>query len=181
VTPIPIRRLLLLFRLSKGTILFVPLAEVLTVGTVFVVIPIVVVLVGAIIDPVAVFIVSMVFFLASIVLRLGRSTDCRRGHKGCSKKKGTEKISITTVHIVFLLAQEFLRGVFSCGEYAVIAMEAMSHTEHRIDELGLLPASSSPSLTLRHGVNILVAFPLREYRAVDRSADAKRELQFTVL
>ena len=54
VTPIPIRRLLLRFRLSKGAILFVLLAEVLAVGTVFVVVPIVVVLVGTIIDPVAV-------------------------------------------------------------------------------------------------------------------------------
>jgi hypothetical protein len=107
VAPIPIRCLLLRFRFSKGTILFVSLAEVLTIGTIFVVIPIVIVLVATVIDPVLVLVVSMVFFLASIVLRLGRSTHRCWGGKGCSKKKGTEQISITMVHIVFLLAQEF--------------------------------------------------------------------------
>jgi hypothetical protein len=107
VAPIPIRRLLLRFRFSKGTIIFVSLAEVLTIGTVFVVIPMVIVLVATVIDPVLVLIVSMVFFLAPIVLRLGGSTNCCWSGKGCSKKKGTEQISVTTVHVVFLLAQEF--------------------------------------------------------------------------
>ena len=107
VAPIPIRRLLLRFRFGKGTILFVSLAEVLTIGTVFVVIPMVIVLVATVIDPVLVFIVSMVFFLAPIVLRLGGSTNCCWSGKGCSKKKGTEQISVTTVHVVILLAQEF--------------------------------------------------------------------------
>jgi hypothetical protein len=40
VTPIPIRGLLFRFRFSKGTIFLVFIAEVLTVGTVFVAIPI---------------------------------------------------------------------------------------------------------------------------------------------
>lgn len=104
VAPIPIRRLLLGFRFGKGTIVFVSVAEVLTIGTVFVVIPIVVVLVRMVIDPVvAVFVVSMVFLLAFIVLLPG-CTNSRWGGKGCGKKKRTDKISITMVHVVFLLA-----------------------------------------------------------------------------
>jgi hypothetical protein len=107
VAPVPIRRLVPVFRFSKGPILFVSLVEVLSIGTVFVAIPIVVILVATVVDPVVVLIVSMVFFLASILLRLGRSTNRCWGGQGCSKQKGTEKISITTVHVVFLLAQEF--------------------------------------------------------------------------
>jgi hypothetical protein len=132
VAPIPICRLLLLFRLGKGTILFVSLAEVSTIGTVFVVIPIMVVLVGAVIDLVVIPIVSMVFFLASIVLQLGRSTNCHWRGKGCTKKKGTDKISITTMHIVFLLAQEFHLGSLAHNEYPLITLEAMFDTAHSL-------------------------------------------------
>jgi hypothetical protein len=111
VAPVPIRRLLPRLRFGKGTIVLVSLAEVLTVGTVFVVIPIVVVFVATVIDLVLVLIVSTVFFLASIVLRLGRSTNCCWGGKGCSKNKRTEKISVPTMHVFFLLAQNFHLGI----------------------------------------------------------------------
>jgi len=73
---------------------------------VFVVIPIVIVPVVTVVEAVAVIVVTSVFFLASIVLLSGRTTHCRWGNKGCSKKKGTEQISVITVHFVFLLAQE---------------------------------------------------------------------------
>jgi hypothetical protein len=115
VTPIPIRSLLFRLRFSKGAIFFVFIAEVLTVGTVFVGIPIVIVLVATVIDPVLVLVVSMFFLLASIVLRLCRSGNC----KGCGKNKETEKISISIVHVVILLAQDFLSESLARNEYAV--------------------------------------------------------------
>jgi hypothetical protein len=71
-------------------ILSVPLAEIHAVGTIFVVIPIVVVLVGAVVNPVLVIIVAMAFFLTPVVLRSGRCTHCCWSGKGCSKKKETE-------------------------------------------------------------------------------------------
>jgi hypothetical protein len=53
--PVPIRPLLLLFQRSRTTIGTVFLLEVLTIDTVFVVIPNLVVLVVTVVDPVAVF------------------------------------------------------------------------------------------------------------------------------
>jgi hypothetical protein len=55
VPPIPMRPLLFLLHLSKTTIRSVFLLEILTIDTVFVVIPNVVVLVVTVVDPVAVF------------------------------------------------------------------------------------------------------------------------------
>jgi len=103
VTPIPIRGLLFRFRFSKGTIFLVFIPAILTVGMVFVGIPIVIILVATVTYPVLVFIVSTswVFFLASIVSRLCRRANCRWGDKGCGRNKETEKISISTVHLVF--------------------------------------------------------------------------------
>jgi hypothetical protein len=60
VAPIPIRPLLLVSRISNGPMLTMSLAEVLTIGTIFVAIPIAVVLVGTVIDPVVPLIVSNV-------------------------------------------------------------------------------------------------------------------------
>lgn len=110
VTPIPIRPLLLLSHFSERPIFSVSLPEVYAEGTVFVVIPIVIVLVVTVVEPIAVIVVTTVFFLSSVVLCPGRSADYRWRGKGRSKKNGTEKISISTVHVVFLLAQEFLLG-----------------------------------------------------------------------
>jgi len=110
VTPLPIRSLLLLFHFRKRTILSVSLAEIQTIGMVFVVIPIVIVPVVTVIEPVAIIVVTTVFFLASIVLRPGRGNQCRWSGKGCSKQKGFEKISMATVHVVFLLARDFRLG-----------------------------------------------------------------------
>jgi len=104
VTPLPIRPLLLLSHFRKRPILFVSLAQVQTIGVVFIVIPIVIVPVVTVIEPVTVIVVPTVFFLASIVLRPRRSHHCRWSGNGCSKQKGTEKISMATVHVVFLLA-----------------------------------------------------------------------------
>ncbi len=91
--------------------LFVPLAVASTMETVFLVIPIVVVLVGTARDPVVGFIVSLVFFPASVVLGFGRRTSCRWCGEGRSKKKGAEKISLTPVHVVLVPAQEFHPGI----------------------------------------------------------------------
>jgi hypothetical protein len=129
VTPIPIRGLLSRFRFSKGTIFLVFIPAILTVGTVLVGIPVVIVLVATVIDPVLVFVVSMVFLLASIVLRLCRA-NCCWGGKDCGKNKRTQKISISTVHLVFLLAQDFLSEFLARNEYAGIASEKMSDTAH---------------------------------------------------
>jgi hypothetical protein len=52
VTPVPIRLLLLLFLFGKGPILFVIVLKIPAIGMVFAVIPIVVVLMGTVIDPV---------------------------------------------------------------------------------------------------------------------------------
>jgi hypothetical protein len=106
VTPIPVRPLLFHFYFDKGPVLSVPLSEVHAVGTVFIVIPIVIVLVVTIVDSVVVLVVSMVFFLSSIsiVLRLGRGAYRRRRCKCCRKKKGTEKILISTMHVCSPLA-----------------------------------------------------------------------------
>lgn len=110
VAPIPIRPLVLLFQFSKAPIRSVFLAEVLAIEMVFVVIPIVVVVVGTVVESVVVLVVSTIFFLASIVLRPRRSLHCHWCSKGCRKQEGTEKISITTVHVFFLLAREFHLG-----------------------------------------------------------------------
>jgi hypothetical protein len=110
VTPLPICLLLLLFHFRKRPILSVSLAEVQTIGMVFVVIPIVIVPVVAVVEPVAVLIVSMVFFLTPVVLLPGRSHYCRWSGKGCSKQKRIEEISIATVHVVLLLARDSRLG-----------------------------------------------------------------------
>jgi hypothetical protein len=75
--------------------------------------------VATVIDPFLVLVVSMIFLLASIVLRFCRSANCRRGGKGYGKNKEAEKISISIVHVVFLLAQDFLSKSLARKEYAV--------------------------------------------------------------
>jgi hypothetical protein len=130
VPPIPIRSLLPAVRSSKRTILSAILLEVQTIGTVFVFIPIVIVLVVTVVEPVAALLVSTVIFLTSVVLPPGRSTHCRWCNKGCSKKKGTEKISIVTVHHDFLLVGISMPETPARIEYAVSALGAMFDTVH---------------------------------------------------
>jgi hypothetical protein len=146
VTPIPIRGLLLRFRLSKGPIIFVSLAQILTVGTVFVAIPIVIVPVAMVVDPVVVFIVSMVVFLASIVLRLCRSGNCCGGSKSCGKNKETEEISISTVHVVILLAQDFLSESLARNECAVNSLgKDVRYRTHLLRSLEFAPGEDRSS------------------------------------
>ena len=76
MAPIPVCPLLLLPNLSKGPVLSVMLLEIPAISTIFVIVPIVIVLVITVVDPVAVLIVSMTFFLTSVVLRLARSIHC---------------------------------------------------------------------------------------------------------
>ena len=111
VTPIPIRTLFFRLQFHKGVILSVPFAEIYAIGTVFVVIPIVIILVLTVIEPVAVIVVTTVFFLTPVVLRLGRSTHYRRRRQCRSKNKKTEQIWIAALNVVFLPAQEFLLGI----------------------------------------------------------------------
>ena len=112
VTPIPVRPLFFHSYFNKRPVLSVPLPEVHAVGTVFALIPIVIILVVAIVNPVVVLIVPMVFFLPSIILRPGTGADRRRRCDCCGKKKGTEKILISTMHFFFLLAPDFPFGIF---------------------------------------------------------------------
>jgi hypothetical protein len=117
VTPLPIRTLFFHLQFHKGVILSVPFAEVYAEGTVFVVIPIVIVLVLTVIESVVV--VTAVFFLTPVVLRLGPGIHCRRRCQCCAKNKKAEQILITTLHVIFLPAQDFLLGILGlqgvCG------------------------------------------------------------------
>jgi hypothetical protein len=104
VAPIPVRLLVPLSLFGKRPVVSVTLLEIPAIGMVFVVIPIVIVLVITVVDSIAVLIVSMIFFLASAVLRLGPCIHCRWHSKSSSKNKRTEKILISSVHIFILLA-----------------------------------------------------------------------------
>jgi hypothetical protein len=111
VTPIPIRPLISLFHFRKRTILSVSFTQVHAKGTVFVVIPVVIVPVITVIDAVAVIVVTTVFFLSSVVLRLACCVHYRWRSQGCCKNEKTEQILMATLHVVFLLAQDFLIGI----------------------------------------------------------------------
>ena len=87
-----------------------PLAEVDAEGTVFIIIPIVIVLVVTVVDLSVILIVSMVFFLASIRFRFGRGVNCRWRSKYYRKKKGTEQILVSMLHVIFLPARDFHLG-----------------------------------------------------------------------
>lgn len=119
VTPVPIRRLFFHLQFHKGVILTVPFAEVYTEGTVFVVIPIVVILVLTVIEPVAVIVVTTVFFLTPVVLRFACCVHRRWRSQGSAKNKKAEQILITTLHVAFFMAQDFLLGILGlqrvCG------------------------------------------------------------------
>ena len=75
MTPIPILSQLLHPEFDKGMVLTASLAQIYAIRTIFVVVPVVVVLVLTVINPVAVIVVAMVFFLTSVVLR---SVSCIR-------------------------------------------------------------------------------------------------------
>ncbi len=117
VTPVPIRILFFHLQFHKGVILSVPFAKVYAERTVFVVIPIVIVLVMTVIEPIAVIVVTTVFFLTPVILWLGHRIHCRRRRQCPSKYKKTEQIFISTLHFVFLLAQESPLG-FLCQQGA---------------------------------------------------------------
>ena len=61
----------------------VSFAEIHTIRAVFIVIPVVIVPVVAVVNPVVV-VVAMMFFLASVVLRLGCRIHCGWDSEGCS-------------------------------------------------------------------------------------------------
>ena len=86
VAPIPVLVLLVRVRLVVFTKILLILPQVLAVGAIFVLIPIVVVLVGAIVDTGMVSVVALAVFLAfvfltSVVWSGGTGRDCR----GCEK------------------------------------------------------------------------------------------------
>jgi hypothetical protein len=139
VTPIPIRPLLPAVRFSKTTMRSVILLEILTIGTVFVVIPIVIVLVVTVVDPAAVTLAAMVFFSTSVVLLPGRSTHCRRHSKDCSKNKGTEKISTATVHVFFSWLEIPISETPASKESAVVIEQKMFDTAHLLKSFEFTP------------------------------------------
>jgi hypothetical protein len=113
VAPIPVGGLLFHFEFEEWVVLPVCLAEIHAVGTIFAVVPIVVILVIAIVDPLSVIVVFPVFFLMTVLLPRRRVSYGRGDREGRCKTKGTEQISISAMHVYFLLAQRFLLGIFS--------------------------------------------------------------------
>ena len=84
VAPIPVLILLLGVQCLVLTKVLVLFPRVLTVGLIFVFIPIVVVLVGTIVDSGLLFVVSFVIFLTFVVLSDGPGRDRTRG-KQCGR------------------------------------------------------------------------------------------------
>ena len=82
MTPIPILCLLLHLEFHKWMVLTVSLAQIYAIRTIFVVVPVVVVLVLTVINPVAVIVVSMVFFLTSVVFRNSWLAPVSVGYRG---------------------------------------------------------------------------------------------------
>jgi hypothetical protein len=109
MTPIPVGPLIPHLDFDEGTVGPVSLDEILAVHAVFVAIPIVVIPVIAVEN--AVVVIVAVFFLTPVVLPTGGITDCRGRGKGCRKKNGTEKVSISTSHVASLLAKRLLPGI----------------------------------------------------------------------
>src|ERR1700731_2270074 len=107
VAPIPVLVLLVRVQLVVFTKILLILPHVLAVGAIFVLIPIMVVLVGAIVDTGMVSVVALAVllafvFLTSVVLSGGRGRDCR----GCEKCGGQGKktqVSESDFHLVVLL------------------------------------------------------------------------------
>jgi hypothetical protein len=121
VAPIPICALLFLALFGERTILSMLLPEILAIGTVFVGIPIVIVLVVAVVYLVAVVVGLMMLFLAYMVLRPGGREHCRWCSKDGRKKKGTAQVSIGAVHVIILLALEFHSGNPNAQEVCISA------------------------------------------------------------
>jgi len=111
VAPVPICLLVPLFCFSQGSIIFVALLEISAIGMVFVVIPIVIVLMITVIDPILVLVIPAVFFLSSVILLSGRSAYRCGCSKGCGKHKETEQISMITVHIRLPPGAEIHQGL----------------------------------------------------------------------
>ena len=107
-----------------------PLTEVQTIRMVFAFIPIVIIPVVTVIEPVAVIVVSTVFFLTPLPLRLGPGFHYRRRCQRCSKHKKTEQISIAKLHVVFLRLKIPCSQSLACKEYVVFALEAMFDSAH---------------------------------------------------
>ena len=123
VTPIPVLVLLVVVQLVVFTILPLILPRVLAVGAIFVLIPVVVVLVGAIVDTALVSVVALSVFLAFVVLtsvvlsgRPGR--DCC----GCEKCGGQGKktqVSESDFHVVVLLRIRNPTLILAVGREAI--------------------------------------------------------------
>jgi hypothetical protein len=104
VAPIPVLVLLVGVQPVVFTEILLILSEVLSVGAIFILIPIVIVLVGAIVDTGMVSVVALGVFLAfvfltSVVLSSGSGCDCR----GCEKRGGQSKktqVSVSGFHLV---------------------------------------------------------------------------------
>jgi hypothetical protein len=111
VAPVPIRLLVPLFCFSQGSIVSVALLEISAIGMIFAVIPVVVVFVITVVDPILVLIIAAVFFLSSLILLSDRSAYRCRCYKGCGKHKETEQMSMITVHIRLPPGSEIRQGL----------------------------------------------------------------------
>ena len=106
VAPIPVLVLLVRVQLVVFTKILLILPHILAVGAIFVLIPIVVVLVGAIIDTGVVCVVELAVFLAfvfltSVVLSGGTGRACRECEKCGGQGKKTQ-VSESGFHLVVL-------------------------------------------------------------------------------
>src|ERR1700737_802388 len=130
VAPIPVLPLHSVVRPGELTITPVPLNQEVPEGAVFAVIPVMVVTVVPIVEPVVVVVVTS-FFLASVVLMSGVSRNRRWCKKGGSQEQRTD-VSMYTVHVVVLQARDAHTQNPGSGDYVPTASQSMFHTA-RID------------------------------------------------
>src|ERR1700687_650805 len=123
VTPIPVLVLLVVVQLVVFTKLLLILPRVLAVGAIFVLIPVVVVLVGAIVDSGLVFVVALGVFLAFVILtsvvlsgRPGR--DCC-GCEKCDGQGNETQVSESGFHGVVLLRMRNPTLILAVGWEAI--------------------------------------------------------------
>jgi hypothetical protein len=140
VAPIPVIPLHPVVRPGETTITPVLLHQVVPVGTVFAVIPGVVVMVVAIVVPDVVVLTS--FFLTSVVLPSGVGRNRHRCNKGSSQEQRTD-VSMYTVHVVVLQARDAYAQNPGSRDYARTASQSMFHIARIERNLDILPIGLS--------------------------------------
>jgi hypothetical protein len=100
VAPIPVFSLLPAAGTLKRPVLPVPLSQIAAIILVLVVVPIVVILVLTIVKAMSLIIVAAAFLMLG-VLRHARGAQRGWGHQRSTKKNGSEKVSMSAMHIIF--------------------------------------------------------------------------------